>query len=169
MHLTISEASAHISDRSFKRERPPAPLTQLGEPQNPFGTRFRFRENQAMASSPYENWVSNPAEDNGPLMSICFWSLTAVSLTFLIVRLCIRQHQGKIWIDGLLLTLSWVCSLSSSWRSSAKSTKFALLAQAVVNQLAINLGFGKHVLDSKSLNEDDSPVRSDIFPSQLRQ
>ncbi|KAL1652597.1 hypothetical protein SLS61_004903 [Didymella pomorum] len=52
-----------------------------------------------MASSPYENWVSNPAEDN------------------------------------------------------AKSTKFALLAQAVVNQLAINLGFGKHVLD---INFDNS-------------
>lgn len=61
-----------------------------------------------MAASPYENWVSNPAQDNGPLMSIAFWSLTAVSLAFLILRLCIRQYQGKIWIDDLLLTISWV-------------------------------------------------------------
>jgi hypothetical protein len=61
-----------------------------------------------MVSSPYDNWVSNPAEDHGPLMSITFWSLTAISLVFLTVRLSIRQHQGKIWIDDLLLTISWV-------------------------------------------------------------
>ncbi|KAF3041283.1 hypothetical protein E8E12_002732 [Didymella heteroderae] len=90
-----------------------------------------------MVSSPYENLVSNPAEDNGPLMSITFWSLTAVSLAFLTVRLCIRQQQGKIWIDDILLSLSWLF----------------LLAQATLNQLAINLGFGKHVLD---INFDNS-------------
>ncbi|KAJ4384920.1 hypothetical protein N0V86_000524 [Didymella sp. IMI 355093] len=84
-----------------------------------------------MASSPYDNWVSNPAEDHGPLMSITFWTLTGLAFVFLFVRLWIRHHQGKLWIDDLLLTISW----------------FLLLAQGVLNQLAINLGFGKHVLD----------------------
>jgi len=157
MHLTVSEASAHISDRSFKRKRPPAPLTQLGEPQNSCGSPFRFRQKQAMLSSPYDNWVSNPVEDHGPLMSVTVWSLTTVSLTLLVVRLCIRQHQGKIWIDDLLLTISWACLESFSRLPLANSSRLFLLAQATLNQLAINLGFGKHVLDSKLLKEDHSP------------
>ncbi|KAL5120372.1 hypothetical protein ACEQ8H_001662 [Pleosporales sp. CAS-2024a] len=42
-----------------------------------------------------------------------------------------RQHQGKLWLDDLVLGISWVL----------------LLVQVLLNQLTINLGFGKHALD----------------------
>ncbi|KAH5059800.1 hypothetical protein HBI73_208890 [Parastagonospora nodorum] len=82
-----------------------------------------------MASLP--NWVSNPSETHGPLMSAGAWSMLGVSAAFLFVRLYIRQSQGKLWLDDLALGISWVL----------------LLVQAIINQLTINLGFGKHALD----------------------
>jgi hypothetical protein len=58
--------------------------------------------------SPIDNWVSNPSETHGPLMSSACWSLGAVAFVFLAVRLFIRQSQGKLWIDDIVLGISWV-------------------------------------------------------------
>ncbi|CAN9164910.1 unnamed protein product [Alternaria alternata] len=86
-------------------------------------------------STQLENLKSNPAEDNGPLMSIATWCLVGVSGAFLIVRLIIQKSQRRLWIDDLLLGLSWTL----------------LLVQVILNQLAINLGYGKHALDGRTL------------------
>ena len=64
-----------------------------------------------MSSLP--NWVSNPSESHGPLMSIGAWSMLGVSTVFLFVRLYIRQSQGKLWLDDLALGISWVCKRRS--------------------------------------------------------
>ncbi|CAN9289709.1 unnamed protein product [Alternaria alternata] len=82
-------------------------------------------------SSQFNNWRSDPSESHGPLMSITCWSLGGVSLLFLVVRCGIRQSQKKFWYDDGLLVISW----------------FLLLVQLILNQLSINLGFGKHALD----------------------
>jgi hypothetical protein len=42
------------------------------------------------------------------LMSIATWSLTGVAAGFLLLRLCIRQNQGKLWLDDVVLGISWV-------------------------------------------------------------
>jgi hypothetical protein len=59
-------------------------------------------------ATPYDNWVSNPDESHGPLMSVAVWSLTGIAAGFLFLRLFIRQSQGKLWLDDLVLTISWV-------------------------------------------------------------
>ncbi|RYO65651.1 hypothetical protein AA0116_g2385 [Alternaria tenuissima] len=82
-------------------------------------------------SSQFNNWRSDPSESHGPLMSITCWSLGGVSLLFLVVRCGIRQSQKKFWYDDGLLVISW----------------FLLLVQLILNQLSIDLGFGKHALD----------------------
>ncbi|OAK93865.1 hypothetical protein IQ06DRAFT_287418 [Phaeosphaeriaceae sp. SRC1lsM3a] len=89
-----------------------------------------------MASS--DSWVSNPAENNGPLMSVVTWCLVSVAGAFLAVRLWIRQHQGKIWLDDCTLVVSWVL----------------LLVQVIINQLSINIGYGKHTFDLDLRNVD---------------
>ena len=55
-----------------------------------------------------KSWVSNPEENNGPLMSVVTWCLVSVAGTFLAVRLWIRQHQSQLWIDDCTLVISWV-------------------------------------------------------------
>jgi hypothetical protein len=55
-----------------------------------------------------DTWVSNPNETHGPLVSRVLWALTGVSGLFLILRLSIRQQQGKLWLDDLVLGTSWV-------------------------------------------------------------
>jgi hypothetical protein len=59
-------------------------------------------------SSPIENWVSNPDEDRGPLMTVVTWSLFGIATCFLAVRYYLRQTQGKLWLDDALLGISWV-------------------------------------------------------------
>jgi hypothetical protein len=61
----------------------------------------------------YTSWVSNPEESHGPLMSVVTWSLVSVAAAFLIPRLFIRQHQGKLWLDDCTLSISWVSTASS--------------------------------------------------------
>lgn len=100
-------------------------------------------------STPYDNWASNPNETHGPLMSIAVWSLTGVSAGFLLLRLCIRQHQGKLWLDDLVLGISWVSDYIPYQCSITNKIQALLLSQAIINQLTIDLGFGKHSLDSK--------------------
>lgn len=56
------------------------------------------------------SWVSNPGETNGPLMSITSWSICGFSAIFLCLRLGIRQHKGKIWLDDWAIGISWVSS-----------------------------------------------------------
>jgi hypothetical protein len=41
-------------------------------------------------------------------MSIATWTMLGVAFAFLAVRLCIRQSQGKLWLDDLVLGISWV-------------------------------------------------------------
>lgn len=65
-------------------------------------------------ASQFENWVSRPEETRGPLVSITIWSLTAVAAVFLFVRLSIRQNQGKLWLDDLVLAVSWVSGQSDN-------------------------------------------------------
>lgn len=59
-------------------------------------------------STQLQNWVSNPEETHGPLMSITVWSLCGVAGFFLALRLAIQKNQGKLWYDSLILTVSWV-------------------------------------------------------------
>lgn len=61
-----------------------------------------------MISATSDNWVSNPSENNGPLLSITVWCLTAVAAAFMFLRLFIRQSQGKLWLDDFVLGISWV-------------------------------------------------------------
>jgi hypothetical protein len=67
-----------------------------------------FPETFTMAVT--DTWVSRPGETTGPLMSITGWSLCGVAAMFLVSRLCIRQHQGKLWLDDYVLGVSWVSS-----------------------------------------------------------
>lgn len=55
-----------------------------------------------------ENWVSNPNESHGPLLSTSAWSMFGVATTFLFTRYWIRQTQAKLWLDDLILGISWV-------------------------------------------------------------
>ncbi|KAF2996808.1 hypothetical protein E8E13_001694 [Curvularia kusanoi] len=88
--------------------------------------------------SSIDTWVSNPAENNGPLMSVVTWSLLSVAGVFLAFRLWIRQSQGKFWLDDCALTVSWIL----------------LLIQVSINQDSINRGYGKHTLDLDLRNFD---------------
>ncbi|KAG9196974.1 hypothetical protein G6514_002716 [Epicoccum nigrum] len=88
--------------------------------------------------SSIDSWVSNPAENNGPLMSVVTWCLVSVSGAFLAVRIWIRQHQGKLWLDDCTLVISWIL----------------MLVQVSINQLSINRGYGKHTLDLDLRNFD---------------
>lgn len=106
-------------------------------------------------STQLQNWVSNPGETHGPLMSITVWSLCGVAGFFLALRLVIQKNQGKLWYDSLILTVSWVSNgkTSTSRKRLTRNMQLFLLCQATLNQLSINLGFGKHSLDSKKLHE----------------
>ncbi|RAR09427.1 hypothetical protein DDE83_005498 [Stemphylium lycopersici] len=64
-------------------------------------------------------------------MTVVVWSLCAISAAFLTTRFLIKKTQQKLWLDDLLLLISWLI----------------LLSQAIVAQLSIELGFGKHALD----------------------
>ncbi|KAL5114500.1 hypothetical protein ACEQ8H_007590, partial [Pleosporales sp. CAS-2024a] len=86
----------------------------------------------------FQSWVSNPKENNGPMMSVATWCLVSVAGTFLAVRVWIRQHQGKLWLDDFTLVISWML----------------LLTQVIINQLSINIGYGKHTLDLDLRNVD---------------
>lgn len=55
-----------------------------------------------------DSWVSNPDETHGPMLTIVVWTLTGVAGGFLILRLSIRQQQGKLWLDDLVISTSWV-------------------------------------------------------------
>jgi hypothetical protein len=59
-------------------------------------------------SSPYDSWISNPNENNGPQMALATWSLAGVSSAFLALRLYIRLSQAKLWVDDCALGISWV-------------------------------------------------------------
>jgi hypothetical protein len=102
-------------------------------------------------STPYDTWISNPNENNGPQMAIATWSLAGVSAVFLAFRLYIRQSQGKVWLDDVALGISWVREKKSQivWLRP-HITQVLLVVQVNLNQLAINLGYGKHALDGKT-------------------
>ena len=55
-----------------------------------------------------DSWVSNPDETRGPMLTVVVWTLTGVAGGFLILRLFIRQQQKKLWLDDLVLSISWV-------------------------------------------------------------
>jgi hypothetical protein len=61
----------------------------------------------------FVSWVSNPEESHGPLMSVVTWSLVSIAGAFLVVRLWIRQHQRKLWLDDCTLFISWVSAATS--------------------------------------------------------
>jgi hypothetical protein len=69
-----------------------------------------------------ENWVSNPNETHGPLISITAWVLCGVAAGFLVLRLCIRHNQGKIWLDDCVLSISWVSSYFPGNKMSPRHT-----------------------------------------------
>jgi nicotinamide riboside transporter PnuC len=102
----------------------------------------------------FDSWVSNPKESHGPLMSVVTWSLVAVAGTFLIVRLFIRQHQRKLWLDDCTLVISWVsATISRGKEHLTHILQVLLLIQVTINQLSINIGYGKHTLDRKTPKE----------------
>ncbi|KAI4622512.1 uncharacterized protein J4E87_006454 [Alternaria ethzedia] len=81
-------------------------------------------------------------------MAVSTWSLGGVSFAFLVVRCWIRRSQKKFWFDDIVLIISWVSKAkgrTESW--IADIPQFMLLGQLILNQLSINLGFGKHALD----------------------
>jgi len=101
-------------------------------------------------SNQFQSWKSNPDETHAPLMGITLWSLGGISFAFLAVRCYIRRRQKKFWYDDGLLVVSWVSNVKTSGRwPTTHSLQFLLLGQIILNQLNINLGFGKHALDSK--------------------
>ena len=55
-----------------------------------------------------DSWVSDQSVTRGPLLTIVIWTLTGVAGGFLILRLSIRQQQGKLWLDDLVIGTSWV-------------------------------------------------------------
>lgn len=55
-----------------------------------------------------ENWVSNPAESHSTLLSTGAWSMFGVATVFLFTRFYIRRTQAKLWLDDLILGISWV-------------------------------------------------------------
>lgn len=63
--------------------------------------------------SSIDSWVSNPAENNGPLMSVVTWCMVSVAGAFLAIRLWIRMTQGKLWLDDYTLVVSWVSDTKS--------------------------------------------------------
>lgn len=73
------------------------------------------------------------------MISVVIWSMTAIAAGILFLRLIIRHVQTKLWLDDLVLGISW--SL--------------LLAQVIVLQVTINMGFGKHALDIDFSHFDD--------------
>lgn len=96
-------------------------------------------------------WYSNPEEDNGPLMSVVTWCLVSVSGSFLAVRLWIRLHTGKVWLDDCTLVIAWVSDTRSRGKEQLTDTvKTLMLIQVTINQLSINMGYGKHTLDGKT-------------------
>ncbi|PZD25942.1 hypothetical protein A1F96_08006 [Pyrenophora tritici-repentis] len=97
---------------------------------------LRSSANALIMSSQFQNWTSNPEETHGSLMAISLWAMGGVSLLFLVIRCYIRQKQKKFWYDDGVLVVSW----------------FLLLVQIILNQLNINLGFGKHALDINFAN-----------------
>lgn len=70
-----------------------------------------------------DSWVSRPDETHGPLVSVAVWSLTGVAGGFLFLRLCIRQTQGKLWLDDLVLGTSWVSEPQFGTTRSQKLTE----------------------------------------------
>ena len=75
-----------------------------------------------------------------------------ISFVFLVVRCWIRRSQKKFWFDDIVLIISWVSEPGDRNESQIADTpQFLLLGQLILNQLSINLGFGKHALDSKTL------------------
>jgi hypothetical protein len=67
----------------------------------------------------FDSWVSNPDETHGPLLSIITWTLGGVAFGFLLLRYSIRHSQKKLWIDDLVLGMSWVsCHASPEAGSS---------------------------------------------------
>lgn len=111
----------------------------------------------------FDTWTSNPEESHGPLMSAVTWSLVSVAGGFLCVRLWIRQHQGKLWFDDCTLLISWV----SGTRSRGKDqlihiVQFLLLVQVIINQISINMGYGKHTLDRKSPKQSRTLHATDV-------
>jgi hypothetical protein len=110
----------------------------------------------------YENWVSNPDENHGPLMSVVTWSLVSVAAAFLFPRLYIRQRQGKLWLDDCTLVVSWVSARTSRSNDQLTHTiKVLLLVQVTINQLSINVGYGKHTLDRKTPKDNRTFHTSD--------
>lgn len=93
-------------------------------------------------SSAIKNWVSNPAENHGPLISVVLWCLWLFCGIFLGLRMYVRLQHRRFWWDDALLILAWVF----------------LLAQVILMQLSIDLGFGKHILDSTTSPERPSPL-----------
>jgi hypothetical protein len=110
----------------------------------------------------YESWVSNPDESHGPLMSVVTWSLLSVAGAFLTFRLFIRKSQGKLWLDDCALVISWVSTTTSRGKEQLTHTvQVLLLIQVTINQFSINIGYGKHTLDSKSSKESRTSYISD--------
>lgn len=95
-------------------------------------------------SSAISNWVSNPAENHGPLISVVLWCLWLFCGIFLGLRMYVRLQHRRFWWDDALLILAWVF----------------LLAQVILMQLSIDLGFGKHILDSKTSPQKPPPLYS---------
>lgn len=46
--------------------------------------------------------------------NVAVWVLMSASAMFLFMRLWCRHHFSKWWYDDGVLTITWVCSLSSS-------------------------------------------------------
>ena len=104
--------------------------------------------------SAIDTWVSNPKENNGPLMSVVTWCLVSVAGAFLAARIWIRQHQGKLWLDDCTLVISWVGDTTSRRKKEfIDLVQTLLLIQVIINQLSINIGYGKHTLDRKTPNK----------------
>jgi hypothetical protein len=71
-------------------------------------------------------------DSSAPLMMAVIWPVTTISLIVLVLRCYSKlRSQGRLWWDDWLMIVAWI----------------ALLSQAIITQVAIHAGFGRHLVD----------------------
>ncbi|KAK0652735.1 hypothetical protein B0T16DRAFT_369512 [Cercophora newfieldiana] len=81
-----------------------------------------------------------PVDDLGPITRISVWVLVSLALLFLLARLfCKMQRHGRFHWDDYFAIAAWL----------------ALLGSGITTNMAVNLGYGKHLWDIPRRNLND--------------
>ncbi|KAK0629435.1 hypothetical protein B0T17DRAFT_185932 [Bombardia bombarda] len=115
-----------------------APFTNAPGPFTSNGT-----DNGKMNSTGFTDfWRSKVASDDlGPTTRVSVWVLAGISLLFLVLRLyCKYFRHRRFHADDYFAIASW-----RPQETTGASTYVALLGSAICTNIAIDLGYGKHV------------------------